>query len=69
MTNAEAWFNIVLRPRKPECSLGRTAQDGHLDLTRLLNYDYDDEIVFYANYFISSGCMKSGWCLLFSAER
>ena len=31
MTNAEAWFNIVLRPRKPEGSLGRTAQDGHLD--------------------------------------
>ena len=31
MTNAEAWFNIDLRPRKPEGSLGRTAQDGHLD--------------------------------------
>ena len=31
VTNAEAWFNIALRPRKPECSLGRTAQDGHLD--------------------------------------
>ena len=31
MTNAEAWFNISLRPRKPEGSLGRTAQDGHLD--------------------------------------
>ena len=30
-TNAEAWFNIPLRPRKPEGSLGRTAQDGHLD--------------------------------------
>ena len=29
--NAEAWFNIALRPRKPEGSLGRTAQDGHLD--------------------------------------
>ena len=26
-----AWFNITLRPRKPEGSLGRTAQDGHLD--------------------------------------
>ena len=26
-----AWFNIALRPRKPEGSLGRTAQDGHLD--------------------------------------
>ena len=31
MTNAEAWFNIALRPRKPEGSLGRTDQDGHLD--------------------------------------
>ena len=31
ITNAEAWFNIALRPRKPEGSLGRTAQDGHLD--------------------------------------
>ena len=31
VTNAEAWFNIALRPRKPEGSLGRTAQDGHLD--------------------------------------
>ena len=31
MTNAEAWFNIALRPRKLEGSLGRTAQDVHLD--------------------------------------
>ena len=31
MTNAEAWFSIALRPRKPEGWLGRTAQDGHLD--------------------------------------
>ena len=30
-TNAEAWVNIALRPRKPEGSLGRTAQYGHLD--------------------------------------
>ena len=30
-TTAEARFNIALRPRKPEGSLGRTAQDGHLD--------------------------------------
>ena len=29
MINAEAWFNIALRPRKPEGSLGRTAQDSH----------------------------------------
>ena len=31
MTNAEARFNKSLRQRKPEGSLGRTAQDGHLD--------------------------------------
>ena len=31
MTNAEAWFNIALRPPTSEGSLGRTAQDGHLD--------------------------------------
>ena len=31
MTNAEARFNNSLRPRKPEGSLGRTAQDCHLD--------------------------------------
>ena len=30
-TSAEAWFNIALRPWKPEGSVGRTAQDGHLD--------------------------------------
>ena len=31
MTNAEARCNKSLRPRKPEGSLGRTVQDGHLD--------------------------------------
>ena len=31
VTNAEVRFNNSLRPRKPEGSLGRTAQDGHLD--------------------------------------
>ena len=31
MYNAEARFNKSLRPRKPEGSLGRTAQDVHLD--------------------------------------
>ena len=31
MTNAEARFNKSLRPRKPEGSLRRTSQDGHLD--------------------------------------
>ena len=31
VTNAEARFSNSSRPRKPEGSLGRTAQDGHLD--------------------------------------
>ena len=31
MTNAEARFSNSLRPRKPEGSLGRTAQDVYLD--------------------------------------
>ena len=31
VSNAEARLNNSLRPRKPEGSLGRTAQDGHLD--------------------------------------
>ena len=31
VTNAEARFNNSLRRRKPEGSLGRIAQDGHLD--------------------------------------
>ena len=31
MTNAEARFSNSLRPWKSEGSLGRTAQDGHLD--------------------------------------
>ena len=31
MANAKAWFNIALRPWKPEGLLGRTAQYGHLN--------------------------------------
>ena len=31
MNSAEARFSKSLRPRKPEGSLGRTAQDVHLD--------------------------------------
>ena len=50
LTNAEARFNNSLRPRKPEGSLGRTAQDGHLDshtAPELCNTPSLD-IVFYA---------------------
>ena len=46
MTNAEARFNKSLRPRKPESSLGQTAQDGHLDshtAPELWLCDYDDD--------------------------
>ena len=31
LTYQGAWFSRALRPWKPEGSLGRTAQDGHLD--------------------------------------
>ena len=47
MTSAEAWFNIALRPRKPEGSLGRAAQDGHLDshtAPELCSWDDDDDV-------------------------
>ena len=45
MTNAEARCNKSLRPRKPEGSLGRTAQDVHLDshtAPELCTEDNDD---------------------------
>ena len=31
LSNAEAWFDVALRPQKPYGSWGRKAQDGHLD--------------------------------------
>ena len=31
MTSACAWFNVALRPQKPQVSLGRGAQYGHLE--------------------------------------
>ena len=34
MSNACAWFNVALRPQKPKGSLGRGAQDDHLDLSQ-----------------------------------
>ena len=48
MTNAEARFNKSLRPRKPEGSLGRTAQDVHLDSHTA---DDDDDDCFYIALF------------------
>ena len=46
MTNAEARFNNSLRPRKAEGSLGRTAQDVHLDshtAPELCDFVFDDD--------------------------
>ena len=48
MTNATARFNNSLRPRKPEGSLGRTAQDVHLDshtAPELCDLTDDDELM------------------------
>ena len=44
MTNAEAWFNIALRPRKQEGQL-RTAAS---TLTQLLNYDGEEKCLEFA---------------------
>ena len=49
MSNAKAWFSNSLRPRRPEGSLGRTAQDGHLDSHTApelhCTVDDDDEVM------------------------
>ena len=46
MTNGEARFNIALRPQKPEGSLGRGAQDGHLDFHTTHELRLDEGIGF-----------------------
>ena len=61
MTNAEARFNKSLRPRKPEGSLGRTAQDVHLDSHTAPNYDYS--CVACLVLFIASRPRKLKGCL------
>ena len=38
VTNAEAWFNKSLRPRKPEGSLDGQPRKATSTLTQLLNY-------------------------------
>ena len=58
MTNAETRFNNSLRPRKPEGSLGRTAQDVHLDSHTTYIYIYthtltDSEIYIYISESVS----------------
>ena len=58
MTNAEARFYNSLRPRKPEGSLGRTAQDVHLDchtapeLCYCMCYCYDPFHLFFPALFL-----------------
>ena len=53
MTNAEARFNNSLRPRKPEGSLGRTAQDVHLDShTAPERYDFSLSLFYHLFRFI-----------------
>ena len=52
-TNAEAWFNIALRPRKPEGSLGRTAQDGHLDSHTAPELSLEDVLLVEFIYLVS----------------
>ena len=42
MTNAEARFSISLRPRKPEGSLGRTAQEATATFTQILKSRFED---------------------------
>ena len=56
VTNAEARFNNSLRPRKSEGSLGRTAQDGHLDshtapelMCLIINNVVTVTIMYYSN--------------------
>ena len=53
MTNAEARCNKSLRPRKPEGSLGRTAQDVHLDSHTTPEL-------------CSNGLLLLSWCLMSS---
>ena len=48
MTNAEARFNNSLRPRKPEGSLGWTAQDVHLDSHTAPELSFLSERVYFA---------------------
>ena len=58
MTNAEARFNKSLRPRKPEGSLGRTAQDGHLDSHTAPDYVGEIRMIYsFRPLPLMKGCM------------
>ena len=66
MTNAKARFNKFLRPRKPEGSLGRTAQDVHLDSHTQLGLNYElrcvKYVLFRAKDPFASVHYKTGMC-------
>ena len=62
MTNAEARFNNYLRPRKPKGSLGRTAQDGHLDshtAPELWHMDVTGHLLLNINLTTENWCVLS----------
>ena len=61
MANAEAWFNIALRPRKPEGSLGRTAQDGHLDSHTAPELYFEDVPMVEFMYFVFTRMPGKGY--------
>ena len=62
MTNAEARFNKSLRPRKPEGSLGQTAQDVHLDSHTApeLCLAHSECLAFYSVFFFFFNIHRSG---------
>ena len=76
MTNAEARFNNSLRPRKPEGSLGRTAQDVHLDSHTAPelwwgkegNYKYISDAILSTPESIYLLLRVDGWLNFFNAE-
>jgi len=71
VTNAEARCNKSLRPRKPEGSLGRTAQDVHLDshtAPELWVWGKWDKLFKALKDFKLSGVCESLW-ILWSSER
>ena len=63
MTNAEARFNKSLRPRKPDGSLGRTAEDVHLDshtAPELWPTEYNQRLFICTVFFITGWWMSAG---------
>ena len=70
MTNAEAWFNIALRPRKPEGSLGRTDRTATSTLTQLLNYEYKPHcFLIDMNNNVHNAIHGVPFCCCFISER